>query len=145
MPFDGLPAPKRNKPRALLVLSGAGRHPAHPLREIEIRGRREMLAVRTLASASDLPIAGDPRPRHAARARPIFRLCFFGSDSGYYLHSARSLLVHPVTKIRSIPRAEQQGARAMKAGHDRPDRYAGYLGDIAIAELVQLPQYDRLA
>jgi class 3 adenylate cyclase len=52
--------------RAGLDLSG------FPLREIEIRGKREMLAVRTLTSAADLPIAGDPHPRHAARARPIF-------------------------------------------------------------------------
>ena len=44
-----------------------------------------------------------------------------------------------------IPGAEQQGARAVKAGHDRPDRYACYLGDFAIAELVQLAQVDRLA
>ena len=33
----------------------------------------------------------------------------------------------------------------MKAGHDRPDRYACYLGDFAITELVQLAQDDRLA
>ena len=48
--------------RAGLDLSG------FPLREIEIRGKREMLAVRTLTSAADLPIAGDPHPRHAAQA-----------------------------------------------------------------------------
>ena len=41
---------------------------AFPLHEIEIRGKREILAIRTLASAADLPIAGDPCPRHAARA-----------------------------------------------------------------------------
>jgi len=69
MPPDGLPAPKRNKPRASLVLFGAGQRSTRPLREIEIRGKREILAVRTLASAADLPIADDPRPRHAARAR----------------------------------------------------------------------------
>ena len=33
----------------------------------------------------------------------------------------------------------------MKAGHDRPDRYACYLGNFAIAERVQLAQHDRLA
>jgi hypothetical protein len=32
MPLDGLPPPTWNKPRASLVLSGAGRQPAHPLR-----------------------------------------------------------------------------------------------------------------
>ena len=32
MPPDGLPAPKWNKPRALLVLTGAGRRSPHPLR-----------------------------------------------------------------------------------------------------------------
>src|SRR6516165_7187905 len=41
--------------------------------------------------------------------------------------------------------AKQQSAGAMQAGHDRPDRHAGYLGDLAIAELVQLAQHDRLA
>jgi hypothetical protein len=33
----------------------------------------------------------------------------------------------------------------MKAGHDRPDRYSRYLGDLAVAKLVQLAQNDRLA
>ena len=33
----------------------------------------------------------------------------------------------------------------MKAGHNRPYRYGCYLGDFAIAELVQLAQDDRLA
>ena len=33
----------------------------------------------------------------------------------------------------------------MQPGHHRPDRYAGYLGDHAVAELVQLSQNDRLA
>ena len=33
----------------------------------------------------------------------------------------------------------------MKAGHDRPDRHARYLGDLAVAELVQVAQNDRLA
>jgi hypothetical protein len=28
----------------------------------------------------------------------------------------------------------------MKAGHDRPDRYPRYLGDLAVAKLVQLAQ-----
>jgi hypothetical protein len=42
-------------------------------------------------------------------------------------------------------RAKQQGARAMKAGHDRSDRHARYLGDVAVAELVELAQHDRLA
>ena len=41
--------------------------------------------------------------------------------------------------------AEQQGAGPMKAGHDRPDRYSRYLGDLAVAKLVQLAQNDRLA
>jgi len=41
--------------------------------------------------------------------------------------------------------AKQQSAGAMQPGHDRPDRHAGYLGDLAIAELVQLAQHDRLA
>src|SRR6516165_2836536 len=41
--------------------------------------------------------------------------------------------------------AKQQSAGAMQAGHDRPDRHAGYLGDLAIAELLQLAQHDRLA
>jgi DNA-binding winged helix-turn-helix (wHTH) protein len=44
-----------------------------------------------------------------------------------------------------IVRAEQLGARAMKAGHDRSDRHARYLGDVAVADLVQLAQDDRLA
>jgi hypothetical protein len=33
----------------------------------------------------------------------------------------------------------------MKAGHDCSDRHADYLGDFAVAELVQLAQYDHLA
>lgn len=33
----------------------------------------------------------------------------------------------------------------MKAGHDRSDRHARYLGDFAVAELVQLAQNDDLA
>ncbi len=33
----------------------------------------------------------------------------------------------------------------MKAGHHRPDRYVCYVGDFAIAELVQLAQHDSLA
>jgi hypothetical protein len=33
----------------------------------------------------------------------------------------------------------------MKAGHDRADRHARYLGDFAVAELVQLAQNDRFA
>jgi len=41
--------------------------------------------------------------------------------------------------------AEQQGARAMEAGHHRSDRHARYLGDFVVAELVQLAQNDRLA
>jgi hypothetical protein len=41
--------------------------------------------------------------------------------------------------------AEQQGAGAMKAGHDRSDRHARYVGDFAVAELVQLAQNDDLA
>jgi hypothetical protein len=36
---------------------------AFPRHEIEIRGRREMLAIRTLASARDLPTARST-PRH---------------------------------------------------------------------------------
>ena len=51
--------------RAGLDLSG------FPLREIKIRGKREMLAVRTLASAAELPEAGDRPPRRAAHARPV--------------------------------------------------------------------------
>lgn len=33
----------------------------------------------------------------------------------------------------------------MKAGHDRSDRYSRYLGDLAVAKLVQLAQNDCLA
>ena len=44
---------------------------AFPQREIEIRGKREMLAVRTLVSAAELPAAVSPtstgRPRQASR------------------------------------------------------------------------------
>jgi len=35
-------------------------------------------------------------------------------------------------------RAEQQGAGAMQAGHDRSDWHARYLGDFAVTKLVQL-------
>jgi adenylate cyclase len=47
--------------RAGLDLSG------FPLREIEIRGKREMLAVRTLTSAADLPIGQYTRPKRCRR------------------------------------------------------------------------------
>src|ERR1700730_11393437 len=43
-PSDGLPAPKRNKPRASLVFSGAGRHSVHPLqtdRGVDRKTQRE--------------------------------------------------------------------------------------------------------
>ena len=54
--------------RAGLDLSGS------PLHEMEIRGKREMLAVRTLVSATELPAALLPtstgRPRHASNGSP---------------------------------------------------------------------------
>ena len=52
--------------RAGLDLSGFPRH------EIEIRGKREMLAVRTLARAADLPVpgAGSIRPSEPAAKQP---------------------------------------------------------------------------
>jgi adenylate cyclase len=47
---------------------------AFPQREMEIRGKREMLAVRTLVSAAELPAALLPtstgRPRHASNGSP---------------------------------------------------------------------------
>jgi adenylate cyclase len=47
---------------------------AFPQREMEIRGKREMLAVRTLVSATELPAALLPtstgRPRHASNGSP---------------------------------------------------------------------------
>ena len=33
----------------------------------------------------------------------------------------------------------------MKSGHNRPDRYSRYVGDLAVAKLVQLAQNDHLA
>jgi adenylate cyclase len=43
-----------------------------PLREIEIRGKRETLAVRTLASAAELPAGGEPHSRLTVQALPVF-------------------------------------------------------------------------
>jgi len=43
-----------------------------PLREIEIRGKRERLAVRTLTSAAELPTGGEPHSRRTVQARPVF-------------------------------------------------------------------------
>jgi adenylate cyclase len=48
--------------RAGLDLSGFSRH------EIEIRGKREMLAVRTLERAADLPLPGAVPTRESERA-----------------------------------------------------------------------------
>jgi adenylate cyclase len=48
--------------RASLDLSGFPRH------EIEIRGKRDMLAVRTLERAADLPVQGDVRSRQGEPA-----------------------------------------------------------------------------
>ena len=88
---------------------------AFPSREVEIRGKREMLAVRTLASAAELPDvgcrAGDPR-----RARPR-------------LNSAEA--IRPLARVRHFCRHEA-GAQlgcgrgccysgsARAAGHARP-------------------------
>src|SRR5437870_13795513 len=50
-----------------------------------------------------------------------------------------------ITGFLCIPGSEQHRARAMKAGHHRPDRHARYLGDILVTEFMQLAQYDHLA
>ena len=51
-----------------------------PLHEVEIRGKREMLAVRTLASAAELPTAGAAPKRATASDQPSAKAIDFRSD-----------------------------------------------------------------
>ena len=82
--------------------------------------------------------SGSARKRCRRLVRPA-QLDHRGADR------ERPLTAYRFAGVHRHARAEQKGAPTIQAGHHRPDRHPRYLGDIAVAELVQLAQHDHLA